>query len=365
MENSKRAARIVAFYLPQFHPNPENDEWWGKGFTEWRNVVQASPLFRGHYQPHLTGELGYYDLRIPEVQVAQAELAHDFGLSGFCYYHYWFNGKRLLERPFDLMLESGRPEFPFCLCWANESWTRAWDGRSGEVLKEQTYSDEDTTRHMEWLAGVFEDSRYIRIGVKPLFLIYRASRLPDPRQMVERMRNTAKRLGIGDVHFARVESFADEHSDPGDLGFDSAVEFQPDWTELPPLVRRSKVWRWAARMRVVSSAFQRQRVYDYREMVEYALKKSKPPYLRFPCVMPSWDSTARRKDGIVVFKGATPPLYQRWLESAINYAQAFPQEERIVFVNAWNEWGEGSHLEPDEKFGRGYLEATLRALSSN
>ncbi len=228
--------RAIAFYLPQFHPIPENDEWWGKGFTEWTNVAKAGPLFEGHYQPHIPGELGYYDLRLPQARQAQAELAKEYGIYGFCYYHYWFNGKLLLNQPLDEVLASGEPDFPFCLCWANEDWTRAWDGRSGSVLIKQDYNDKDDLHHIMYLKHIFEDTRYIRIDGRPLFLVYRANRMPNPKRTTKIWREQARKHGIGELYLCRVESFPDEHTDPGAIGFDASVEFQPDWPDLgPPL----------------------------------------------------------------------------------------------------------------------------------
>jgi hypothetical protein len=347
-------ARLIAFYLPQFHPIPENDEWWGKGFTEWTNVTRARPLFRGHYQPHLPADLGFYDLRLPEARAAQAELAADYGIEGFCYYHYWFDGRRLLNRPFDEVLTSGEPDFPFCLCWANEGWTRAWDGRSGDTLIEQRHSAEDDLRHIRWLAGAFADPRYLRVEGKPLYLIYRASRLPDAQRTVESWRNEAQRLGLGELFLCRVESFGDERGDPAQLGFDAAVEFQPDWPNLGP-PRRPGVTR---RLRP-----DRHRIYDYAALVERMLSRDDPAYRRIPCVTPSWDNTPRAKHELVVLDGASPTLYQRWLEETIRRAGDARGEQPLVFINAWNEWAEGNHLEPDQRWGRGFLEATHRAVA--
>ena len=355
--------RPIAFYLPQYHPIPENDSAWGKGFTEWRNVVQVQPRFRGHDQPHLAGELGYYDLRVAETRAQQAELARTYGIHAFCYYHYWFNGKQLLEQPFTRVLESGAPDFPFCLCWANESWTRAWDGRSGVNLIEQTYSAEDDLQHVRWLAQAFCDARYVRVQNKPLFLIYRASQLPEPQRMLNTWRKECQRLGVGEIFLARVESFYDEHTDPRVLGFDAAVEFAPDWLLLNEPLRRTRVWRWAARARLVSRAYQTERIYAYANLVEQSLAKPEPPYPRFRCVTPMWDNSARRQDGAVILKNSTPALYEHWLSAVAAKTRTRPAHEQIIFINAWNEWAEGNHLEPDARFGRAYLQATQRALS--
>ena len=227
------SVRAIAFYLPQYHPIPENDRWWGKGFTEWTNVVKARPLFRGHYQPHLPADLGFYDLRLPEVRQAQVDLAREYGLSGFCYYHYWFNGKRLLHWPFDEVLASAEPDFPFCLCWANENWTRIWDGGDSEVLMKQTYSDKDDLAHIRWLARAFADPRYIRVENKPLFIIYRAHKLPDIRKTTAVWREECRRRGIGEIFLCRIDTASDTLR-PSELGLDAAVEFQPDWSSLGP-----------------------------------------------------------------------------------------------------------------------------------
>ncbi|MGH7860017.1 MAG: glycoside hydrolase family 99-like domain-containing protein, partial [Candidatus Binatia bacterium] len=227
------AIRKIAFYLPQYHPVAENDRWWGLGFTDWISVVNAQPLFRGHNQPNFPADLGYYDLRVPEVREAQAALARDAGLDAFCYYHYWFDGRRVLERPFDAVRQSGRPDFPFCLCWANEPWTRSWDGRSGEVLLAQRYSEADDRSHISWLLSAFRDRRYFRVEGKPLFLVYRASSLPDPARTTDLWRDAARSDGLGELYLCRVESFPRESDrPPSALGFDAAVEFQPDWRTL-------------------------------------------------------------------------------------------------------------------------------------
>jgi lipopolysaccharide biosynthesis protein len=354
-EGERTPPRVLAFYLPQFHPIPENDEWWGPGFTEWRNVVRARPCFRGHYQPHLPGELGFYDLRVPEVREAQAALARAHGVDGFVYYHYWFGGQRLLERPFQEVLERGEPEFPFCLCWANENWTRAWDGGEDEVLVHQRHDAEDDVRHLRALAPALADGRYVRVDGRPLLLVYRPTLVPDPRRMTDTWRAEADRLGLGELHLARVENFAAERGDPRPLGFDSAVEFQPDPLVRPPTLFREP-WRRPLNKYFRPNNPRRLDTYhDYGAMVDLAVAKARPPYPWYRCVMPSWDNTPRRARGALAFLGSTPEHYGRWLGAVLD--EAVGHGDPLVFVNAWNEWAEGCHLEPDERHGRAYLEA--------
>jgi lipopolysaccharide biosynthesis protein len=349
--------RLLAFYLPQFHPVPENDAWWGDGFTEWSNVRKARPLFPGHYQPHIPADLGYYDLRSPETRQAQADLAREYGIYGFCYYHYWFNGKRLLELPFKEVLDSGKPDFPFCLCWANESWTRVWDGGNRNILMAQTYSEDDDRNHVRWLIGAFQDHRYIRVDSKPLFLVYRASHLPDPHRTTDLWREEASKAGVGDLYLCRVESFSDEYMNPRALGFDAAVEFQPDRTHLP-------FFRKVLRRLALEFRFAYRDVYDYAAYVKRMLRKKTPPYKCYPCVMPMWDNSPRRKTHPTIFHNSTPERYEHWLRSILRRFTPFSSHENLVFVNAWNEWGESNHLEPCQRWGRGYLEATRSALAS-
>lgn len=365
--SSPRDVRLLAFYLPQFHPIPENDRWWGRGFTEWTNVVKAKPLFRGHHQPHLPTELGFYDLRVPEVREAQADLARAHGISGFCYYHYWFNGRRLLQRPFAEVLASGRPEFPFCLCWANENWTRAWDGAGREVLMPQEHSAADDRTHFDHLVPAFQDPRYIRVDGKPLFLVYRTELLPDPARTADIWRERARVNGIGDVYLARVENFV-SMIDPKSIGFDAAVEFAPDWRVLPAPILRRRRWALLARIqryaRVLPEVYFNHRVYRYDLLVRRMLAKKNPSYKQFRCVTPGWDNSPRRAGNAFIFRDSTPEAYERWLRELIrNTVERFQGDERLAFVNAWNEWAEGSHLEPDDLWGRAYLEATARAMA--
>ena len=295
--------RAIAFYLPQFHAIPENDSWWGEGFTEWTNVRRGKPSFPGHYQPHVPGELGYYDLHDPGIRHGQAELARDHGIFGFCYYHYWFNGRRLLERPFHEVLDSGSPNFPFCLCWANEPWTRNWDGGRRQVLMPQLYSPEDDRNHIRWLLESFSDERYIRVDGKPLFLVYRATDLPDALATTTIWREEALRAGLGELYLCRVESFPNEHTDPRRLGFDAAVEFQPDWKTLP-------AWRKVLRTLSHLTGWRYDDVYDYSQFARRMLAKSRPGYTRFPTVTPGWDNTVRRKYLGTILDKSSPEAYQ-------------------------------------------------------
>jgi len=357
------ALRTIAFFLPQFHPIKENDDWWGPGFTEWTNVTKARPAVPGHYQPHLPADLGFYDLRLAETRAAQAALARRYGISGFCYYHYWFTGRRILERPVDEIVRLGEPDFPFCLCWANENWTRTWDGKSGQVLLGQDYSDEDDRRHIEALIPYLSDKRYIRVNGRPLLLVYRTELIPNPQAMAQTWRQAAQKAGLGDLFLVRVEGFA-EGVDCRSIGFDAALEFAPDW-------RRAGAMHFSRWQHLLSKAglfpagYFRHRYADYRRMVTQMLDKVEPTgYPWYRCVTPGFDNTARRSTGATVFLHSTPELYQEWLTEIVRRELANDRApgEKLVFINAWNEWAEGNHLEPDQKWGRAYLEATHAAL---
>jgi lipopolysaccharide biosynthesis protein len=356
--------RTLAFYLPQFHPIPENDEWWGPGFTEWTNVAKARPLYPGHYQPHLPGELGFYDLRLPEARQAQADLAREHGIDGFVYYHYWFNGRRLLERPFNDVLSSGQPDFPFALCWANENWTRVWDGGDSEILMPQEHSEDDDRRHLQWLAAAFADPRCVRVDGKPMFLVYRATELTDPRRTAQTWREEARRLGLGELHLVRVESFGSERvGAPEDIGFDAAVEWIPDWITLKHPLHRTFPEKVLRRLHLAPQVWREQSVFDYDDVVDQMLEERSgtPPYVRYPCVTPAWDNSPRKARRAVIFDRSTPETYARWLDHAVRREQA-ADREGLVFISAWNEWAEGNHLEPDVRWGRAYLEATREVL---
>ena len=353
--------RSIAFYLPQFHAIPENDEWWGEGFTEWTYVRPAKPLFPGHHQPHVPADLGYYDLRDAAVREDQAALASRYGIDAFCYYHYWFGGRRLLERPFEDVLTSGKPDFPFLLCWANEPWTRTWDGGRNNILMDQHYSEADDIAHIDWLIEAFRDPRYVRVEGRPLFLVYRATQLPDPVRTTTLWRERAKRAGLPGLFLCRMESH-DETGDPTVLGFDAAVEFQPAMLKLKGLrQQRLKPRRVLSRMGVTPP----EKSYialDYQALARQMMGRPQPDYLRFPCVMPDWDNTPRRPYGALMFRNSTPELFREWADAAVQRLRTQPPEHRLLFVNAWNEWGEGCHLEPCERWGCSYLEAFARAV---
>jgi GT2 family glycosyltransferase/SAM-dependent methyltransferase len=348
--------RLIAFYLPQYHPIPENDRWWGKGFTDWSNVAKARPNYIGHYQPHLPGELGFYDLRVDQVADQQAELAKRYGLHGFCYFYYWFAGKRLLDLPLERHLKSNKPNIPFCLVWANENWTRRWDGLENEVLVGQQHSDEDDRAVILDMMRYFRHPNYIRVNGRPMLLVYRISLFPDIIRTTEIWRDQCLREGIGDIYLVQVESFekAAAPADPAQFGFDASVEFPPHGMAVP-INGQSKL-----------NPDYDGLVSDYRETALKYLELEIPNHVRFRSVMPSWDNTPRRQHQATVYDHATPGAYQAWLESILvqTHEQNFG-EERIVFVNAWNEWAEGNHLEPDKRYGHGFLEATRNALDAS
>jgi len=342
--------RLIAFYLPQYHPIPENDRWWGTGFTEWTNVTRAQPLFPGHYQPQLPSELGFYDLRCLETQAAQARLAAEFGIHGFCYYHYWFRGQRLLERPFEQVLRTTQVDLPFCLCWANEPWSRRWDGGNHEVLQAQSYSLADDHRHIRALLPALSDKRAIKVNGCPIFLVYRAKDLPEPHRTVEVWRNEVKKAGLPGIHLIAVETSWDLGWDATKHGFDARLLFQPCWARLGSCER------------VEIPELPDLRVYDYEQASRLLAQPDPVAYRRYPSVFPNWDNTARAGERAVVFRNSTPAAYERWLERTVTELQHEADEHKLIFINAWNEWAEGAHLEPDQRDQRGYLEATQRVM---
>lgn len=352
-------ARLIAFYLPQFHPIPENDEWWGEGFTEWTNTAKAKPLFKDHYQPHVPADLGYYDLRVPETRKAQAEMAREYGIEAFCYYHYWFAGKRLLERPFNEVLESGQPDFPFCLCWANQTWTGIWHGSPNKVLIEQTYPGEDDhRRHFDYLLGAFLDQRYLRVEGKPVFVIYTPDELPDSNRVTELWRNLAVQAGLPGLFLMAVHS--SPAYDPKKAGFDSVI-----MSRLPPKRFMIKWLTWKNLFRFKYwDAYRRNfpTVHEYKYAIRHVIREPVAGIESYPCVIPNWDNTPRSGANGLVLHGSTPELFRSHLQKAIQRVVDLPIARRFVFVKSWNEWAEGNYLEPDLHFGYRYLEVVREEL---
>ncbi len=363
MGNNKR---LIAINLPQYHPFKENDEWWGKGFTEWTNVVKARPRFKGHYQPHLPADTGFYDLRLPEARQMQADMAKKYGIYGFCYYHYWFNGKQLMERPIREILSSGKPDFPFMLCWANENWTRAWNGENKEILIEQKYSEQDDIEHMEYLCkNVFNDPRYIRINNKPFFVVYRPELFPNIAETIACWRNVAKThqmdLYLGFMRAEKIDRLTFLNK-----GFDISIDFHPH------IEFKKKWWKdpnaWVDGFR---KSFLRKKDFimptlmDYEKYAQNSIQSSNHMLKQFPGILPGWDNSPRReKKSFFALTNSTPTKYGEWLKQIIKTFTPYSNEENFIFINAWNEWAEGCHLEPDQKWGSAYLDETKKALCS-
>lgn len=369
--------RPIAIYLPQFHPIPENDKWWGKGFTEWTNVTKAKPLFEGHYQPHLPADLGFYDLRLPEARQAQVDLAKEYGIAGFCYYHYWFNGQRILERPFQEVFESGKPDFPFMLCWANENWSRTWDGNENEYLLKQNYREEDDRNHINALIPYFKDSRYIKIDGKPVFIIYKSDELPNPANTIKVWKEEANKQGI-DLYICRIERWTGTSGAEALSGFDAAIDFQPlspsllEYLQRKPKQDPERKSLTARGVKKIENLFTKSNVnspepqigFDMAEYVEFDIQREPVKYKCYSGVSPMWDNSARRKKEPLIFRNSSPALYFKWLSEKLASFVPYSKDENFIFINAWNEWAEGNHLEPCTKWGRQYLEATKAALDN-
>lgn len=342
-------ARAVAFHLPQFHPIPENNEWWGAGFTEWTNVVRARRRYPGHYQPHVPADLGFYDLRLPEALWAQASLAKAYGLEGFVFWHYWFAGRRLLERPVDLWRSQEGPPFGFALAWANQTWTGHWHGAERRVLVSQEYPGEsDFRRHFEAVLPAFIDSRYLRVDGRPMFYVFRGEDLPNPRQFVDIWQRLAREAGLPGLFLIAEVSDPlgrSTYGDPFADGFDAGVDLQ-----LP-----------ARRTRASTLAMKMGRKLGLPEIYRYSgdpLDRStfQPERPVYPAVVPNWDNTPRSGSRGLVLHGSTPDRFRAHVRDAVSRLAAAEPGRRLLFVKSWNEWAEGNHLEPDLRHGTTYLE---------
>lgn len=381
----EKKARVIAYYLPQYHPIPENDKWWGKGFTEWRNVASAKPLFKGHYQPKIPSDLGFYDLRIPEIRKEQAELARNAGIEGFCYWHYWFgHGRQLLERPFKEVLESGTPDFPFCIGWANHDWSnKTWEASSRKtkesVLMKQEYDREDYIEHFNYLVPAFLDDRYIKVDGKPLFVIFSPLDIPDARNFITLWQELAKNIGLKGIHFVAIqqnfsissksalnligrkdmESISQIYEKVLSLGFDAINSRGYQRAEFKTRNILDFFLRVVGRKifsKIFISKCQMSKINAHLYTEE---DKSDNIY---PTLLPNWDRTPRSGKNARVYVGSTPDEFFIQLKKAISMIEHKQAEHKILFLQSWNEWGEGNYVEPDCKYGHGYLDALRDAL---
>ncbi|WP_418877408.1 glycoside hydrolase family 99-like domain-containing protein [Xylanibacter rarus] len=382
--------RLIALYLPQFHPIPENDKWWGPGFTEWTNVVKAKPLFRGHQQPKIPADLGFYDLRLPETREHQALLAREAGIEGFCYYHYWFgNGKQLLERPFNEVVESGKPDFPFCLCWANHTWSnKTWERKSSlqknSTLIEQTYPGvEDDINHFYSLLNAFKDKRYIKVDGKLLFVVYNPYDMPEPMRFIEIWRKLAQENGLPGFHFVgmtpstltfkimqdgarqrvmpNLKSSEDIFLSVLNMGFDAVNSFgkrrgemlyEGKWKNLAKTVLRH--------IGVPTGNIK----YDYARTVRNFFAPEDTWDNVYPTILPQWDRTPRVSSYDGIYVNATPDKFEKHIYQALDMIKSKTEEHQILFLKSWNEWGEGNYVEPDVQYGHGFLDAIKKAIKS-
>lgn len=386
--------RPIAIHLPQFHPFPENDEWWGKGFTEWTNVTKAQPFYEGHYQPQLPSDLGFYDLRLKEARIAQEQLARDYGIYGFCYYHYWFNGKLLMERPLEEKLKNQDEDFPFMICWANENWTRIWDGSENNVLMLQDYNMDDHLAHIDYLIPFFKDERYIRIDGKPVFAVYRTTIIPNIDEVLALWKKRALESGI-ELYIVRFESFNQRGNNFVTPNLDASVEFQPHTANMYLAEKRNKIIleekknfktlkdeisattiRNSLKTRIIEplkTKFKLQQEelekgvkINYDDLVEADIEYFAKPihYKLYPCVCPGFDNTPRKAKDYFILEHSTPAKFQNWITKKLQLFKPFSNDENLFFINAWNEWAEGNYLEPSRKWGRQYLEAVKSSFQS-
>lgn len=365
--------RLFAYYLPQYHPVKENNLWWGNGFTEWSNVTKAVPLFRGHNQPRLPADLGFYDLRVPEVREHQAELARSAGIEGFVYYHYWFgDGRRLLERPFKEVLQTGKPDLPFMLCWANETWKGVWFGTSmGKLLMEQVYPGRmDYVRHFRELIPAFTDSRYCKVDGKPVFTVYRPQAIPDISEFVDVFREEAHKSGIGEIYLLA----GDKHAGlpPASYEFDGVVSnrWNNAWQEANVIFPKEKAPLLHQMEQLIRTAIRNPNPHlrttpykvNYGKFSKQLTDWKVEEYDYFPLIVPDWDNTARIQKRSLILTNSTPELWSWQVRKALSYSDRYPADRKFVFIKSWNEWAEGNYLEPDQRWGHGYLNALQEEL---
>lgn len=352
----KQNARIIASYLPQFQPTKENDEWWGKGFTEWTNVGKAKPLFKGHYQPRVPADLGYYDLRLSEVREAQAEMAKTYGIEGFCYWHYWFgNGSRLLDQTFNEVLHSGKPDYPFCLAWANETWSGVWHGARNKILMEQLYpGDKDYEDHFYVLLKAFHDHRYIRVDDKPIFMIYKPSLLPDAQRMIDIFQNLAIKNGLPGIYMIGQTIALEDLAGLLEKGFDAVnIVRLYDYEKYNNSLVKKLTRKVAGTLRK----------YEYSDAIKYFSGMEEEDIKCIPTIIPNWDHSPRSGVRGLIYHNSTPELFKRHVLDILNKIKDKPAGHKIAFLKSWNEWGEGNYMEPDIVHGHGYLQALKDAIS--
>lgn len=383
-----KKARVIAFYLPQYHPLDINNEWWGKGFTEWTNVAKARPLFKGHYQPKIPADLGFYDLRLPETREAQAELAKEAGIEGFCYWHYWLGkGKTLLSRPFDEVLKSGKPDFPFCLGWANHSWTNTlWKQNKAfqktNTVLEQTYNKDEYVDHFYDVLPAFKDHRYIRVDGKPLFLVFTPRSIPDSHYFISTWQNLAKKNGLPGIHFIGLtenlystltdkegkkhirvanvhDSAAPRYREILDMGFDAVNSRGLYRAELIQSGRIKKYFYTILR-RLFNINFLK--IFDYKKIIQHLFVEEDRWENVYPTLLPNWDRSPRSGKAANIYVNSTPDNFKKHIEKALDIVKDKDPEHKILFLMSWNEWGEGNYVEPDYKYGHGYLDAIRESI---
>jgi hypothetical protein len=366
--------RIFAIYLPQFHPIPENDLFWGKGFTEWHNVTSTSPLFPGHHQPQLPTELGFYDLRVPETMEQQAILAHEHGIDGFLFYHYCFNGKPVMDKPLQNYLNLKQNKLPYYFCWANENWTRRWDGGETDILLQQNYNDDDAIRHLEYLLQYFRDDNYVKINNCPVLVVYKPFLIPDLMRWVKVVREFCRSNSFDGIYLIyMIHQGTEPDVNVVEKGFDAGLVFEPSWKDLDATIHKLNIFDKAGKLAYLLKLrknlplIYRHNRMDYNKYIEYRMRnKVIYDFKCFPSVFPSWDNSCRRKKGGGnIFVNSDPLNFKRWFKHTLVNFKAYSDEENFLIINAWNEWAEGNHLEPCNKWGRQYLEAVKDVIGEH